>query len=265
MQSHAPLEVPRPFELPALAQWRSIDLVSDLHLCDALPKTFATFSRYLMNTTADAVFILGDLFEVWVGDDMAQQGFEQRCVTMLAGAAQHRTLGFMVGNRDFLASSALRASAGFLHLPDPTLLTAWGQSWLLSHGDALCLSDGPYQAFRAEVRSASWQAAFLAKPLAERLQIAADIRRASKTRRQFDGAVDADLDTPETLRWLAAAGSTTLLHGHTHRPATHALPSGAARHVLSDWDLDQADRAEVLRITPTQLIRLTPEQACTAP
>lgn len=265
MQSQPPPVLPRPFELAARPEWRAIDLVSDLHLCDALPETFAAFSRYLADTTADAVLILGDLFEVWVGDDMADQGFEQDCVAMLARMAQRRTLGFMVGNRDFLAGPALCERAGFLHLPDPTLLDAWGQRLLLSHGDALCLSDAPYQAFRAEVRSAPWQTAFLSKPLAQRLQIAAEIRRASKTRRQFDGAMDADLDTPETLRWLAEAGSTTLLHGHTHRPADHALPDGAGRHVLSDWDLDHASRAEVLRITPSGIARLSPSQACAAP
>lgn len=265
MQQPPPPAAPRPFEWAAPAGWRAIDLVSDLHLCDALPKTYAAFSRYLAGTSADAVLILGDLFEAWVGDDMADQGFERECVAMLAAAAQRRTLGFMVGNRDFLAGPALRQRAGFVHLPDPTLLTAWGQRLLLSHGDALCLSDTPYQAFRAEVRSAAWQTAFLAKPLAERLQIAATIRKASKTRRQFDGAMDADLDTAETLRWLQAADSPRLLHGHTHRPADHALPGGAWRQVLSDWDVDHGTRAEVLRIRPDGITRLTPEQACAAP
>jgi UDP-2,3-diacylglucosamine hydrolase len=257
--------LPQAFDLVAPAHWRSVDLVSDLHLCDALPQTFAAFSRYLNNTTADAVLILGDLFEVWVGDDMAQQGFERDCVALLAQVSQRRDLGFMVGNRDFLAGPALRASAGLLHLPDPTVLTFWGQRVLLSHGDALCLSDTPYQAFRAEVRAPAWQSAFLARPLAVRQKIAADIRHASKTRRQFDGAADADLDEPETLRWLAAAGSSTLVHGHTHRPDSHQLPGGAQRHVLSDWDLDHASRAEVLRIGQTGIRRLTPQQACAAP
>ncbi len=253
------------FELAADPGWRCIDLVSDLHLCDALPRTFAAFSQYLQTTTADAVLVLGDLFEVWVGDDMADQGFERDCVAMLAHASQSRWLGFMVGNRDFLAGPALCARAGFHHLPDPTVLTAWGQRLLLSHGDALCLADEPYQAFRAEVRSPAWQSAFLARPLDQRLKIAADIRHASKTRRQFDGAMDADLDTPATLAWLTAARSTTLLHGHTHRPAGHTLPGGATRQVLSDWDLDHAARAQVLRISAAGITRLSPEQVCAAP
>ena len=265
MAAHPQRPVPPAFELVAPPQWRSVDLVSDLHLCDALPKTFVAFSRYLEGSTANAVLILGDLFEAWVGDDMAEQGFERDCVDLLARVARQRTLGFMVGNRDFLAGPVLRARAGFLHLPDPTVLSAWGQRLLLSHGDALCLSDQPYQAFRAEVRSAAWQEAFLSKPLAERLRIAGQIRRASKTRRQFDGAMDADLDSAETLRWLAAADSNTLLHGHTHRPASHELPGCARRHVLSDWDLDHGARTGVLRISPAGIARLTPEQACVAP
>lgn len=257
--------LPPAFELAAEPGWRCIDLVSDLHLCDALPRTFEAFGRYLQTTAADAVLVLGDLFEAWVGDDMANQGFERDCVAMLGQASQRRWLGFMVGNRDFLAGPALRARAGLHHLPDPTVLTAWGRRLLLSHGDALCLADEPYQAFRAEVRSPAWQSAFLARPLEQRLKIAADMRQASKTRRQFDGALDADLDTPETLNWLAAARSATLLHGHTHRPADHALPGGATRQVLSDWDLDHAARAQVLRISADGITRLSPEQACAAP
>lgn len=263
--AQGPGPLPQAFELVADPGWRSIDLVSDLHLCDALPRTFAAFSQYLEATTADAVLVLGDLFEVWVGDDMATQGFERDCVSMLARAAQRRWLGFMVGNRDFLAGPALRSRAGFHHLPDPTVLTAWGQRRLLSHGDALCLADAPYQAFRAEVRSPAWQSAFLARPLDQRLKMATDMRQASKSRRQFDGAMDADLDTPETLNWLAATGSTGLLHGHTHRPAEHALPGGATRQVLSDWDLDHGTRAQVLRIGASGITRLSPEQACATP
>lgn len=239
--------------------------MSDLHLSDALPRTFQAFSDYLAGTTADAVFILGDLFEAWVGDDMAEHGFERECTAMLARAAQHRTLGFMVGNRDFLAGRSLQQRVGWMTLPDPTLLQAWGQCWLLSHGDALCLADLPYQAFRTEVRGARWQAEFLARPLEQRLQIAADIRRASQSRRQFDGAMDADLDGPACLQLLQAAGSQVMIHGHTHRPADHDLGQGCRRHVLSDWDLDRSERAEVMRLTASGLARLSIHDACQAP
>ncbi len=255
----APL--PPPFEWVAPASWRRIDFISDLHLSEALPRTFEAFRSYVLGTQADAVFVLGDLFEVWVGDDMRHRPFEQACVNLLAEAAGHRRLAFLAGNRDFLVGNDLLHATGLARLSDPTLLEAWGQRLLLSHGDLLCLDDHPYQAFRQQVRASEWQAAFLAKPLSERLQIAAEIRHASRTRRQFDGDGNADVDAAEALRWLQALGATELVHGHTHRPGSLVLAPGFQRHVLSDWDLDQAQRAEVLRLTRDGLQRLAPSAA----
>jgi UDP-2,3-diacylglucosamine hydrolase len=151
---------------------------------------------------------------------------------------------------------------GAIGLPDPTLLSAWGHRLLLTHGDALCLADAPYMAFRRQVRSESWQHDFLARPLAERLAIAAEIRRASATRRQFDGDAAADIDVAEALRWLRAQGAAEMVHGHTHRPGSTSLASGFMRHVLSDWDLDDdlaPQRAEVLRLTRSGFARVAPE------
>ncbi len=257
-----PGSLPAFFELRAPAAWRAIDFISDLHLCEALPRTFEAFAAHITHTTADAVFILGDLFDAWVGDDMATRGFEQRCVQVMALAASHRHLAFMVGNRDFLAGVQLLRSSGAMGMPDPTLLNAWGQSLLLSHGDALCLSDAPYQAFRQQVRSPVWQAAFLARPLTERLKIATDMRQVSQqSRRQFDGDADADIDVGEAVHWLHAMGARELVHGHTHRPGSNALAPGYKRHVLSDWDLDHGQRAEVLRLTRDGLQRLPPTGA----
>lgn len=253
--------LPSLFEWVAPASWHSIDFVSDLHLCESLPHTFEAFRAYLLGTQADAVFVLGDLFEVWVGDDMRHRPFERACVDLLAEAAGCRRLAFLAGNRDFLVGSELLRAAGLTGLTDPTLLEAWGQRLLLSHGDALCLDDRPYQAFRQQVRASEWQATFLAKPLSERLQIAAEIRQASRTRRQFDGDGSADVDTGEALRWLQALGATELVHGHTHRPGSLVLAPGFRRHVLSDWDLDGAQRAEVLRLTRDGLQRLAPSAA----
>ena len=257
-EAGAPAPLPAHFRLTAPSPWRAVDLISDLHLREGMPRTFDAFAAHLLGTSADAVFILGDLFEAWVGDDMGSRGFERRCIEVMAQAASHRQLGFMIGNRDFLAGAALLRQSGAMGLPDPTLLDAWGQPVLLSHGDALCLADEPYQAFRRQVRSPLWQAAFLARPLAERLQIAADIRHASQTRRQFDGAADADVDTAEAVHWLHAMGARELVHGHTHRPGSNALAPGYKRHVLSDWDLDHGDRAEVLRLTRDGFQRLPP-------
>jgi UDP-2,3-diacylglucosamine hydrolase len=254
----APPALPAYFEFAAPAHWRAIDFISDLHLCEALPRTFDAWARHLSHTPADAVFILGDLFEVWVGDDAMGRAFESHCVDVLADAASRVQLAFMVGNRDFLVGGALLRASGMMALPDPTLLTAWGQPLLLTHGDALCLDDLPYQAFRREVRSSAWQAAFLARPLAERLQIAAQLRRASDERRRFDGDAMADIDGAEAVRWLHAMGAAEMVHGHTHRPGSSALGPGFKRHVLSDWDLDQGQRAEVLRLTRLGFERLPP-------
>ena len=252
--------LPAFYELPVPTSWRAIDFISDLHLCSALPRTFDAFAAHLQHTQADAVFILGDLFEAWVGDDLAQRAFEAQVVEAMAQAASHRQIGFMAGNRDFLAGARFLRDSGSMGLPDPTVLDAWGQRVLLSHGDALCLADAPYQAFRAEVRSPHWQQAFLAKPLAERVAIAADIRKASQGR-QFDGAADADIDVATAVRWMHAMGAREMVHGHTHRPASADLAPGFKRHVLSDWDLDQGRRAEVLRLTRAGFERLPPARA----
>jgi UDP-2,3-diacylglucosamine hydrolase len=241
--------------------WRAIDFISDLHLSEAMPKTYAAWAAYMRHTAADAVFILGDLFEVWVGDDMRTRPFERQVADILAECASHRHVAFMVGNRDFLAGNALLREAGLMGLPDPTVLAAWGQRILLSHGDALCLADEPYQRFRGEVRSKAWQDTFLAKPLAERLAIAADIRRASATRRQYDGDSNVDVDPAAAVRWMHAMGSAEMVHGHTHRPGSDALAPGFKRHVLSDWDLDQGSRAEVLRLSRGGFERRPPEPA----
>ena len=256
----AALPLPAFFEVGAPSHWRAIDFISDLHLSDTMPRTSEAWARHLRHTSADAVFILGDLFEVWVGDDARQRAFEHQCVEVLADAASHRQLAFMVGNRDFLVGTAMLRDCGMTGVPDPTLLSAWGQPVLLTHGDALCLDDLPYQAFRREVRSPQWQSAFLARPLAERLQIASDIRRASESRRRFDGNTDSDVDAAAAVRWLHAMGAAEMVHGHTHRPGSSVLAPGFKRHVLSDWDLDAGQRAEVLRLTREGFARLAPTQ-----
>jgi len=256
----ASADLPPPALFEAPAAWRAIDFVSDLHLSEALPETFAAFEAYLERTDADAVFILGDLFELWVGDDARHEPFARRCVSALSSASRRLALAIMTGNRDFLMGNVLFAECGARALPDPTLLRAFGQRLLLTHGDALCLADRAYQAFRRQVRAPAWLAAFLARPLAERLALAREIRRASETRRQFDGEGSADVDPEAAAALLREVGATTLVHGHTHRPGSEAWPGGLTRHVLTDWDLDAGSRAEVLRLTAAGLRRLAPAQ-----
>ena len=127
--------LPTFWELSAPREWQRIDFISDLHLTADMPQTFEAWAAYLLATPADAVFILGDLFEVWVGDDARHAGFEARCAAVLAEAAARRTLAFMRGNRDFLVGAELLRDCGVHELEDPTVLLAFGQRLLLSHGD----------------------------------------------------------------------------------------------------------------------------------
>ncbi|MBW8893117.1 MAG: UDP-2,3-diacylglucosamine diphosphatase [Burkholderiales bacterium] len=139
--------------LTAPAHWQQVDLLSDLHLGPETPGTLARLQRHLAETPAQAVLLLGDIFEVWVGDDARTLPFEAGCVAMLREASQRLDLFFMHGNRDFLVGADMLAACGMTALPDPTLLAAFGQRWLLVHGDAQCLDDTAYQAFRSQVRS----------------------------------------------------------------------------------------------------------------
>ena len=243
------LGLPARFE--ADPAWTQIDLLSDVHLQAEMPRTFEAWRTHLLGTPADAVLILGDLFEVWVGDDARGGAFEAACVDVLREASRHRAIAFLPGNRDFLVGDTLSAEAGLQRLGDPTLLLAFGGRWLLSHGDALCLADTDYQRFRAQVRSADWQRQFLAQPLAERQRQARAMRDASAMHQA--GRADEtffDVDDAAAQAWLRSADAKVMVHGHTHRPALHALPGGGQRHVLGDWDFDQGQpRARLLRLT----------------
>jgi UDP-2,3-diacylglucosamine hydrolase len=251
-------------ELPAIPvfkadpSWRRIDLLSDVHLHAGMPRTFAAWRAHLLDTPADAVLMLGDLFEVWVGDDGRHQGFEADCVAVLREAGRHRALAFMPGNRDFLVGDALLAEAGVARLADPTVLQAFGHRWLLSHGDALCLADTDYQQFRSQVRGSAWQTRFLGLPLSERQQQARTMRDASAAHQAGQGQSNwADVDDDAAADWLRQTGADTLIHGHTHQPAAHALPGGGTRQVLGDWEFDALPhRASLLRLSAAGLQRL---------
>ena len=237
-------------EIDAPASWRCVDFISDLHLQAAEPQTFDAWSTYLRGTPANAVFILGDLFEVWVGDDVLSDplNFEAQCAQVLRNAASQRSLYVMHGNRDFLMGAELMRACNSEMLSDPTVLQFAHRRWLLTHGDALCLDDQPYQVFRSTVRSTGWQQEFLAKSLPERQSLARDIREKSEARKLSEARY-ADVDSAAASTWLVEAHATHMIHGHTHKPATHLLPDGTERIVLSDWDmLATPPRAQVLRI-----------------
>lgn len=249
--------VPPLQELIAPAHWRTVDFVSDMHLQASEPATLAVFESYLATTDADALFLLGDLFEVWVGDDACNEpgSFEAHALQIFTAAAKQRPVHVMHGNRDFLLGPAFLQRAGLVGLTDPTLLVFGNQRLLLSHGDWLCLDDLDYQRFRVQARSAAWQAAFLALPLHERRQQARAMRAQSEAHGRA-AMQHFDVDGPAAVAWLQAAGANTLIHGHTHRPAEHTLAPGLRRVVLSDWDAAATPpRGDVLRLTATGLER----------
>lgn len=257
--------VPDFAELQAPQHWDTVDFISDLHLCESQPATFDAWQRYMSSSTAAAVFILGDLFEVWVGDDIVRPdvspqstdlNFEERCALVLQAAGRRLDLFVMHGNRDFLVGSQMMATCNARLLADPTVLAFHEQRYVLSHGDMLCLADTRYLAFRDIVRQPQWQLEQLAKPLAERQTIGRHMRLQSQQNQQ-DALAYADVDDAAAAQWLHAANATTMIHGHTHKPANHDLGSSLKRIVMTDWDLSATPpRAEVLRLSADSLQRI---------
>ena len=223
--------VPHVETLLADSSWRTVEVISDLHLQASEPLTVQAWQKYLDLSTADAIFILGDLFEVWVGDDALDElgSFEAACAEILRTASQKRPIFFMVGNRDFLVGPQFAARAGVQLLQDPTVLV-WGERRIiLSHGDALCLDDVDYQKFRKMARDPAWQKQLLAQPLAVRRAIGKNARSESESQK-LAGGIYADADLTMTLSWLDSAQAQWIVHGHTHRPADHTLPPRAHSH-----------------------------------
>ena len=244
-------------ELVAPPDWRTADFISDLHLQACEPATFDAWRAYMKTSPADAVFILGDLFEVWVGDDAAAApGFEADCAAVLRATAARIPVFLMHGNRDFLMGPLLMQASETTLLYDPTALEFLGRRWLLTHGDALCLDDEDYLAFRAQVRSPAWQREFLARPLTERRSIAQGLREQSEGRKQ-SGVSYADVDAQAVAAWLKAADARVMIHGHTHKPAEHDFGAGLRRIVLSDWDATATvPRLQVLRVSDAGAVRI---------
>ena len=185
-------------------------------------------------SAVDAIYVLGDLFEVWVGDDDdAPVADEVR--TALAAAARRCDLFVMRGNRDFLLGERFAENVGATLLPDPAVVEVDGERVLLAHGDAYCTADGEYQRVRAQLRSSAWQREVLAKSLPERRTLAAEMRAASRAANanKPDNIMDVTAGAVDAA--LAEAGVATLIHGHTHRPGIHNLGGGRRRIVLGDW------------------------------
>lgn len=183
----------------------------------------------------DAIYVLGDLFEVWVGDD-DDGPVANRVRDAVAAAARHCRIFVMPGNRDFLFGERFAKDTGATLLPDPALAEVDGERLLLAHGDAYCTGDSEYQRVRTQLRSAAWRREALSKSLTERRALAAKMRAASVAANANKPDNIMDVTAQAVDEALAHAGVGTLIHGHTHRPAIHHLGGGRRRFVLGDWN-----------------------------
>lgn len=214
--------------------------ISDLHLDAERPAVTAQFLAFLSDEAAasDALYILGDLFESWVGDDDPNPHYAKAKLGLRRLTNQGVPVYFMHGNRDFAIGERFAEETGVQLLPDPHVLDLYGENVLLSHGDAYCTDDVQYQTVRKVTRNPAWLQMILAKPLAERLAFAAQARAASAA---HGGAINekiADVNQAAIEKALRTANVDTILHGHTHRPGQHRFTvdgDPASRIVLGDW------------------------------
>lgn len=222
--------------------------ISDLHLEADRPEIGEQFLDFLDDEAAqaDALYILGDFFEYWLGDDDPDEYYASIKRSLRAFTDSGVPVFFMHGNRDFMIGETFAAETGVTLLPDPCPLALYGKSVLLSHGDALCTDDVEYQQLRAMTRSPEWQAMMLAKPLAERIAIAGQARSQSHERNKTLSESITDVNPDAVKQTISEYGVEILLHGHTHRPAIHSIEVDdriAKRVVLGDW----YDQGSVLR------------------
>ncbi|GGO76119.1 UDP-2,3-diacylglucosamine hydrolase [Marinobacterium nitratireducens] len=214
---------------------------SDLHLRPERPDLCGAFLQFLQQTApgADELYLLGDIFEAWIGDDAPMPGLDEVYAALPALAASGTRLYFQHGNRDFLVGQAFMERIGAQLLPGEQVIDHPRGPVLLMHGDQLCTDDVEYQAFRAQVRDPEWQRQFLAQSLEQRMAIARQLRDASKARGMEKTADIMDVNPQAVKAAMQQAGVELLIHGHTHRPAIHPDQIGAGvgtRIVLGDWD-----------------------------
>lgn len=214
--------------------------VSDLHLEADRPDIRDQFLKFLKTEAveAESLYILGDLFEVWAGDDDPNAHHTAIKQGIRGLVDRGVPVYFMHGNRDFMIGSQFANETGVTILPDPYPVTMYGEKTLLSHGDALCIDDVQYQQFRKVTRDPVWQATMLEKPLKERLAIAQQVRTQSQARSSNLDMNITDVNLDEVKKVIEKYGVDVLLHGHTHRPAVHNVDLGsrkAKRIVLGDW------------------------------
>ncbi|MCM0611655.1 UDP-2,3-diacylglucosamine diphosphatase [Marinobacter sediminum] len=215
--------------------------ISDLHLEESRPDITDAFMGFLKEKAmgVDKLYILGDFFEAWIGDDERTPLQEQVAASLQQLNASGTEIFLMHGNRDFLIGDDFCNRAGATLLDDPTVVDLYGTPTLLMHGDSLCTADVEYQKFRANMRSPQWQQMILQRPLADRQQMARQLREISMAKNQGKEETIMDVTPEEVVKEMEAHGVQRLIHGHTHRPAEHELAANgklAKRIVLGDWD-----------------------------
>jgi len=225
--------------------------IADLHLDDTRPETTERFLQFLRDdaSSADALYILGDLFEYWLGDDVPSKIAKQVAVALESIASKGVGCFFMHGNRDFLLRDGYAKQAGLSMLPEEYVVDLYGEHVLLMHGDSMCTDDLPYQQFRNTVRNPAWQDDFLCKSPQERLQVAMQARDASAEHKGHASMNIMDVNSAAVIAAFNRHGVHKMIHGHTHRPARHDLEVNgvpAQRFVLGDW----YEQSSILRVSP---------------
>jgi len=216
--------------------------ISDLHLTPQRADVTGAFELFLheLPQSGDSLYILGDLFEYWAGDDDLEAPFNARIAASLAAVAERGVgLYFIHGNRDFLIGGQFAERARLTLLPDPYVFILHGMKTVLLHGDTLCTDDVKYQAFRTQVRAPGWQQAFLAQPLAQRHAVIEGLREKSETEKSMKAMDIMDVNEDAVRQVFTDTGCARMIHGHTHRPGRHDyVMAGSARKrwVLPAWD-----------------------------
>ncbi len=214
--------------------------ISDLHLEPQKPVLAQAFLKFIAERTEqiDALYILGDFFEAWIGDDFENPFTDTLIDALKSVSGRGVSLFFMHGNRDFLIGERFAEQTGCTILPDPTVIDLYGTPTLLMHGDTLCTDDIAYQQFRKMVRDPHWQKELLSKSINERLAIAQNLRDVSKEETGEKTADIMDVNQTEVIEVMQQFQVQHLIHGHTHRPGKHQLVANgisAQRTVLGDW------------------------------
>lgn len=234
--------------------------IADLHLAPNRPHLLSLCLDFLAHRAqkADALYILGDLFEIWLGDDDDTPTYPDVLKALHNLTGNNVPIFVMHGNRDFLLGEGFVAATGCQLLSEPVVIDLYGTPTLLMHGDTLCTLDVDYQAFRQQVRHPKWQAQFLAQPLAQRRILAQQARAKSQAKMQTTTEEIMDVTPEAVISALETHGVYHLIHGHTHRPAIHQVTINgqtAIRRVVGDW---RDNSAKIIRSTPEgcQLIDL---------